>query len=299
MRADAYGYRQCVTSVSSFKEISRRLFGMAEEHHVNNIFTSIMLHSVNLLRSGIKGGRTKWDSNPCNRGRSKGEWTKRYSHAREANISQYQCLGLPDVQRRLLLLTHAQDVNTDVAFHPTAFSAGCRNEHISLSYISYCWHVCSFWRKSASNREIYWAFSISCVCWRNAVYRILALLPSSEVPNFFCWTLKGTSALLMYPVPIEQEVEWAPEPVWMLWRTEKSCLCWESNHNPSYSQPVVSHVILVTVTPSIITAKLQSSLHSSTAHCFEWRYLQPAPSVWKALILWKATNRPTWYDVKK
>jgi hypothetical protein len=128
MRADAYGYRKWVTSVPSFKEISRRLFGMAEEHHVNNILKSIVLHSVNLLRSGIKGRRTKWDSNPCNRGQSKGECTRHYSHAREANISQYQCLGLSDVQPRLLLLTQAQDVNTDVAFNHTEFGTGCRNE---------------------------------------------------------------------------------------------------------------------------------------------------------------------------
>jgi hypothetical protein len=138
MRAYAYGYRQWVTSVSSFKEISRRLFGMAEEHHVNNILKSIVLHSVNLLRSGIKGRCTKWDSNRCNRGQSKGECTRHYSHACEANISQYQCLGLPDVQPRLLLLKHAQDVNTDVAFNPTEFGTGCRNEQISLRYISHC-----------------------------------------------------------------------------------------------------------------------------------------------------------------
>jgi len=55
---------------------------MAEKHHANNILKSIVPHSVNLVRSGIKGGRTKWDSNPCNRGQSKGEWTKDYSHAR-------------------------------------------------------------------------------------------------------------------------------------------------------------------------------------------------------------------------
>jgi len=112
-----------------------------------------VLHSVNLLPSRIKGRRTKWDSNPCNRGQSKGECTWHYSHAGEANISQYQCLGLSDVQPRLLLLTQAQDVNTDVAFNPTEFGAQCRNEQISLRYISHCWHGCSFWRKIASNRE--------------------------------------------------------------------------------------------------------------------------------------------------
>ena len=80
---------------------------------------------------------------------------------------------------------------------------------------------------------------------------------------------------------------------------KKSCLCWESNQGPSYSQPVVSHVILVRVTLSVTAVRLQSSLHSSTARYFEWRYLQPALSVWKALILWKATSRPTWYEVKK
>jgi len=53
------------------------------------------------------------------------------------------------------------------------------------------------------------------------MYRILALLPSSNVENFICWTLNGTSAFVMYPVPIEQEAGWAPEPVWMLWRKEK------------------------------------------------------------------------------
>jgi hypothetical protein len=174
MAADTYGYSHCVTAVSYFKEISLRLFWMAEKHHVNNIFNSIVLQRVNLIRSGMKGGRTKWDSNPCNREQSKSEWTKHYSHASEANISQYLCLGFPDVQPRLVLLTHAQDVNTDVAFNPTEFGTGCRNEQISLSYISYCWHICIFWQKRTSNREIYWGFSISRVHWQSAMYGILA-----------------------------------------------------------------------------------------------------------------------------
>ena len=143
MRADAYGYKQCVTSVSSFKVISRWLFGMSEKHHVNNIFKSIVLQSVNLLRSGIKGGRTKWNSNPCNRGQSKGEWTKYYSHAREANISQYQCLGLPDVQTRLVLLTHAvrrvhaaqHTVNTQRLSHSTTPKQHFNNFN-NFNYIS-------------------------------------------------------------------------------------------------------------------------------------------------------------------
>jgi len=118
--------------VFSFKEISRRLFGMAEEHHVNNILKSIVLHSVNLLRSGIKGRHTKWDSNPCTRGQSKGECTWHYSHAREANISQYQCLGLSDVQPRLLLLTHAQDVNTDVAIPQSSVQSVVMNRSICV-----------------------------------------------------------------------------------------------------------------------------------------------------------------------
>jgi hypothetical protein len=29
--------------------------------------------------------------------------------------------------------------------------------------------------------------------------------------------------------PIVDEAGWAPEPVWTLWKTEKSCTCWESN----------------------------------------------------------------------
>lgn len=210
MRADAFGYRHCVTSVSSFKEISRRLFGMAEKHHVNNIFNSIALHSVHLLRSEIKGGRTKWDSNPCNRGQSKGECTKHFSHVREANISQYQRLGLPDVQRRLLLLMQAQDVNTDVAFNTTEFGTVCRNEQISLSYISYCWHGCNVWPKSASNREIYWAFLFHVCVDEKQCKGSWLLFPSSNRRNVFCWSLKRSSAFLIYPVPIEQETGRAP-----------------------------------------------------------------------------------------
>jgi hypothetical protein len=51
------------------------------------------------------------------------------------------------------------------------------------------------------------------------------------------------------PVPIESEAAWAPEPVWKLWRTEKSCSCQDSNpgrsaHCPSLyglSYPDSSH----------------------------------------------------------
>jgi hypothetical protein len=31
------------------------------------------------------------------------------------------------------------------------------------------------------------------------------------------------------PAPIGYEAGWAPEPVWMLWRREKCCPCWQSN----------------------------------------------------------------------
>jgi hypothetical protein len=31
------------------------------------------------------------------------------------------------------------------------------------------------------------------------------------------------------PVPIREEAGWALEPVWMLWRKEKSVSCWKSN----------------------------------------------------------------------
>jgi hypothetical protein len=31
------------------------------------------------------------------------------------------------------------------------------------------------------------------------------------------------------PVPVVQEAEWDPAPVWILWRREMSCSCRESN----------------------------------------------------------------------
>jgi len=53
------------------------------------------------------------------------------------------------------------------------------------------------------------------------MYGIPALFPSSNLQSFFCWTLQGTIAFLMYQLPIQLEVGWDPEPVWMLWRKEK------------------------------------------------------------------------------
>jgi hypothetical protein len=42
------------------------------------------------------------------------------------------------------------------------------------------------------------------------------------------------------PVPIRWEVGWTPEPVWTTWRSENSCLHWDSNSHPSVVQPVAS-----------------------------------------------------------
>jgi len=58
MRADTYGYSQCVTAVSSFKEISRRMFGMAEKRHVNNIFNSIVLQLISYVQESKEDARS-------------------------------------------------------------------------------------------------------------------------------------------------------------------------------------------------------------------------------------------------
>lgn len=66
-----------MTVVSTFKELSRPLSGMADKHQMNRLFKYIVPQSsfleINLLCTGIKGGRTKRDSNPRNRGHFKGE----------------------------------------------------------------------------------------------------------------------------------------------------------------------------------------------------------------------------------
>jgi hypothetical protein len=43
------------------------------------------------------------------------------------------------------------------------------------------------------------------------------------------------------PVPIGQEAGWAPELVWMTWRSENSCPHWDLNSDPLVIQPVASH----------------------------------------------------------
>jgi hypothetical protein len=52
------------------------------------------------------------------------------------------------------------------------------------------------------------------------MYRILALFPKSDkLTNLLLLDTEGD--LYLSDVPTEQEVSWDPEPVWMIWITEK------------------------------------------------------------------------------
>jgi hypothetical protein len=41
-------------------------------------------------------------------------------------------------------------------------------------------------------------------------------------------------------VPIEYEVGWTPDPVWMTWGSENSCSHWDLNSDPLVVQAVAS-----------------------------------------------------------
>jgi hypothetical protein len=57
----------------------------------------------------------------------------------------------------------------------------------------------------------------------------------------------------MSPVPIGWEAGWAPEPVWMTWRSEKSWPYRDSNSDPLVLQPVPSYYTDYAIQTSGIT----------------------------------------------
>jgi hypothetical protein len=56
-------------------------------------------------------------------------------------------------------------------------------------------------------------------------------------------------------VPIGQEAGQAPEPVWTMWKGQKSYPYWDSNSNPLIVQPVASHHTDFTIPAPAISAK--------------------------------------------
>jgi hypothetical protein len=67
--------------------------------------------------------------------------------------------------------------------------------------------------------------------------------------------LHASAALLQakeFPLPIGQEAGWAPEPVWTMWRKEKSCPYRDSKSDTSAVQPVASRYTDCTIPAPVV-----------------------------------------------